>query len=72
MSKIIIDVKGLIDHLDAMKAVTEVIKGGQISQTAKHKIPHYCWVTVFGKRIIVQARQKKDFTSPDSFIVYEK
>lgn len=72
MSKIIINIQGLISHVDAIKAVTEVIKGGQVSQTAKHKIPHYCWVTVFGKRVVVQARQKKDFNSPDSFIVYEK
>lgn len=70
--KIIIDIKGLIDPAEAMKAVTEVIKGGRVSQTAKHKIKHYCWVTVFGKRIVVQARQKKDHSSAESFIVYEK
>ncbi len=69
--KIIIDIKGLIEPTEAMKAVTEVVKGGKISQTSKHKIKHYCWVTVFGKRIIVHARHKKNHNSADSFIVYE-
>lgn len=72
MSKIIIDIQGLISHEDAIKAVTEVIKGGMVSVTAKRKTPHYCWKTVFGDRIVVATKRKDYPGAADSFTVYEK
>lgn len=71
MKKIIIEILDSTGPHEAMMLVSEVIKGGKISETAKHKIKHYCWLTVFRGRGIVSVRQKKNHDSPDSFMVYQ-
>lgn len=72
MNKIIIDIKGLITEEEAVKCVLEVIKAGRISEAGKKRVQHYCFVTIFGKRIVIEARRKKTNYSTDSFIVYDK
>ena len=66
--KVIIDIKDKTPVNRAICCAYSVILGGYRSKG--RGIPHYCWVTRFADKTIVETRQKKTRKSPESFVVY--
>ena len=70
--RIIIEVEEGIDDRDAAFMVAQVINHGRVSQTWKKKWPHYSWLLVFERGIVVCTRRKRTPTAADSFLVYRE
>lgn len=56
-----------IDDQEALRRVSEVVKGGKISEHGGK--PQYCFLTVFEDEVRLLARDKKN-PNTDSFVIW--